>query len=114
MTSHDACPVPVKRSACLPWYLAYAIPAALFLAIGFEFLHALVAPLAGPFAAQLWGHSCGLSSHLPGPTAALTIAGPLFFLAWLRWRNRWILLPLALWYLAWIAAGFLSMINVYE
>lgn len=99
----------VKRLT--PWLLAYALPAVLFFALAGSDIRPLFVPLAGPFAARLYGHSCGVSDQGPGLTAAVSIVGGIALGLRLRWRSPWFTALLALWWFVWLALGFVSMVN---
>jgi len=74
-----------------------------------------LAPAAGPWAARLLGHSCGISDLLPIASVLLALAGPLaIYLATRRHLSRARLIPLGLWAFLWTLAGLASFINTLE
>ena len=91
-----------------------ALPGILALVATGEFLGLLV-PLAGPFAARLYGHSCGLDAHAPWLTLGLVVLGLVSGAVVLRLRKIWAWLPLALlWWPAWLLAALVSAANAHE
>ena len=107
---HDAYPVENPGRTLLPWILAYGIPAMLLYGADRDIRNAFV-PLAGPFAARMYGHSCGMCDHAPGWTAGLTVLGALALYLKLRLRSHGFTALALVWWLAWLLAGFVSMVN---
>ncbi|MFT5463118.1 MAG: hypothetical protein ACI8QS_002004 [Planctomycetota bacterium] len=78
-------------------------------------LVAPLAPLAGPFAARLYGHSCGIDALLPAAAAALLVTGVACVVLAVRVRRPLALVPLALlWWPAWLFTAFVSVVNASE
>ncbi|MDF1800592.1 MAG: hypothetical protein P1V81_15555 [Planctomycetota bacterium] len=75
----------------------------------------LAVPLAGPWAARLYGHSCGIDSFAPLAAWGLLALGILCIALIIRVKSTLALLPAAaLWWPAWLFAAFLSVINTLE
>ena len=76
---------------------------------------ALAVPVAGPWAAWRFGHSCGLDQAMPLPSWGLLLFGIVVWVLFLRRRSLIRLLPVALvWWPAWLYAAILSAINAQE
>ena len=108
--TQDAYPVTNQGRRLLPWILAYGIPAIGFLMVEADVRDFFV-PLAGPFAARLYGHSCGMCDHAPGWTAGWTLFGVVALFLKLRFRSHWFTALAILWWLPWLLFGFVSMVN---
>jgi len=102
----------------LTWVLAaeFLLPAPVLFAMVPE-VPTLLVPLAGPWAARLYGHSCGMDSFSPLGTWGLVILGlvSLAGLAYgLRRQRALPTVPAALvWWPAWLGAGFVSVVNAH-
>lgn len=73
-----------------------------------------LAPLAGPWAARLLGHSCGVYDFLPLPSILLALAGPPSLYLATRRRPLWRIIPALLWATPWLLAGLVSTVNTLE
>ena len=102
-----------SKATCTVFLLSYGLLAALSL-WGMPEIRSLAVPLAGPFAARLWGHSCGmidLGPQLAYPWIALgLLAVPLA----LRERRGLWLIPFWLWWGGWLLPAGISMLNTIE
>lgn len=100
----------------LTWALAaeLLLPAPVFFAMVPE-LPTLFAPLAGPWAARLFGHtSCGVDAFAPLAAWGLVAFGLLSLAAILRWRRPLAAAPAALiWWPAWLLAALVSTANAH-
>jgi len=75
----------------------------------------LLVPVAGPWAARLYGHSCGIDSLAPLAAWGLLLLGALCITLVVRVKSPLALLPAAaLWWPAWLFAAFLSVLNTLE
>ena len=90
------------------------LPAALALVATGELVAPLV-PIAGPFAARLYGHSCGIDAHAPWSTFGLVVLGLGAGALALRVPKVWAWIPLAaVWWPAWLFAALVSAANAHE
>ena len=99
----------------LRWALAVEAlgPSVLFFAAEPEGPSLLV-PLAGPWAARLYGHSCGMDSFSPVGTWGLFAFGLVSLVLAHRAERPLAVLPAALlWWPAWLVAGVVSAINAH-
>lgn len=77
-------------------------------------VRSLAGPFAGPFAARLWGHSCGAIDF--GPELSDSWIGLGFAAVPLAMRKRRVLWlpPFWLWWIGWLLLAGISMINTLE
>ena len=108
------------RLATLPLWLRWVLGAELLLpslivAVATREAVALAVPFLGPWAAWLYGHSCGLDQAAPFLSVGLAAFGiASLALAW-RKRHPLALLPAALfWWPAWLATAGLSALNAHS
>lgn len=127
------------RRPYLGYLLAY-VPLALLLFAFHPSAQTLLVPLAGPWAARLFGHSCGMSDTMPAVSITLALlALPLFYLSLApfgraselgeqratesgttrpatktRTLRRLRHLPLAAWWIVWLLLALISVINTTE
>ena len=105
--------VTFSRTSRAAFLLSYGLLAGASL-WGCPEIRSLAVPLAGPFAARLWGHTCGISDLAPQiayPWLALgLVALPLA----LRVRRGPWLAPFWVFWAGWLLLGGISMINLLE
>ena len=89
---------------------AFLIPTGLALLISSKPIN-FFAILAGPWAARLNGHTCGVVDFSPEVAYGLAGLGVVVVLMANRFRSRSALIPLLLWWTAWTFAALLSLIN---
>jgi len=106
--------VALPRWLRLSLLLELVLPSLVVFAVTRE-LVALAVPLAGPFAARLYGHSCGVDANLPWATWGLVALGAASLGLALKRRRLWAMLPAALlWWPAWLVAAFVSALNAHS
>lgn len=102
---------PLPRWLRIGLLAEFLLPSLLLLVSARE-LAAPFVPLAGPWAARLFGHSCGVDGQTPWIAWTLLGLGAVAGLLAARVRRGWALAPLALlWWPAWLATGLLSALN---
>ncbi|MFT7679901.1 MAG: hypothetical protein ACI8QC_003906 [Planctomycetota bacterium] len=92
--------------------LECGLPSLIFLAMVRDGM-ALVVPFAGPWAARLYGHSCGVDSFLPAGAWGLLVLGAMSMALAIRFKRPRAVIPAALlWWPAWLLAALASMANM--
>ncbi|MEW6073390.1 MAG: hypothetical protein AB1726_12470 [Planctomycetota bacterium] len=103
-----------SRRGTIAMLVAYGLPVAAAIAMRAAWPSLLV-PAAGPWAARLFGHSCGMDGFAPPLTPALAVAGALALgLALLVPRSLFARLFAVLWWIAWVLAALVSIANTLE
>ena len=106
-------------SACHGWLrlvvlIEVLLPPVVLLALTRD-LRALVVPFAGPWAARVFGHSCGIDGQAPVAAWGLLAFGAASIALVCVVRRPLALLPAALlWWPAWLLSAVISAANAHE